>query len=68
MTSPARYQWRKMPTTGAYDIKPEDVKFGRSITLTRVKNWWAKDKKYYRYRFNADRMSYRLAGQHGHGV
>lgn len=58
---PARYQWRKMPTTGAYDIKPEDVKFGRSITLTRVKNWWAKDKKYYRYRFNADRMSYRLS-------
>ena len=58
---PARYQWRKMPTTGAYDILPEDVKFGRSISLTRVKNWWAKDKKYYRYRFNADRMTYRLS-------
>ncbi len=58
---PARYQWRKMPTTGAYDIRAEDVKFGRSISLTRVKNWWAKDKKFYRYRFNADRISYRLA-------
>ena len=57
---PARYQWRKMPTTGAYDIKPEDIKFGRSITLTRVKNWWAKDKKYYRYRYNADRLTYRM--------
>jgi microcin C transport system substrate-binding protein len=56
---PARYQWRKMPTTGAYDIKPEDIKFGRSIALTRVKNWWAKDKKYYRNRFNPDRVEYR---------
>lgn len=57
---PARYQWRKMPTTGAYDIKPEDIKHGRSIALTRVKDWWARDKKYYRYRFNADRIVYRL--------
>lgn len=57
---PARYQWRKMPTTGAYDIKPEDIKHGRSITLTRVKDWWAKDKKYYRYRYNPDRIVYRL--------
>jgi microcin C transport system substrate-binding protein len=57
---PARYQWRKMPTTGAYDILPEDVKLGRSISLNRVKSWWAKDKKYYRYRFNADRLVYRM--------
>lgn len=57
---PERYQWRKMPTSGAYDINPEDIKFGRSITLTRVKNWWAKDKKYYRHRYNADRLVYRM--------
>ncbi|MBL9115664.1 MAG: ABC transporter substrate-binding protein [Verrucomicrobiaceae bacterium] len=57
---PQRYQWRKMPTTGAYDIKPEDVKLGRSIALTRVKNWWARDKKYYRYRYNADRIVHRM--------
>lgn len=57
---PARYQWRKMPTTGAYDILPEDVKFGRSIMLTRVKNWWAKDKKYYKYRYNADHIAYKM--------
>ena len=59
---PGRYQWRKMPTTGAYDIAIEDVKFGRSITLHRVKNWWARDKKYYRHRFNADRIVYRVGG------
>ncbi len=56
---PARYQWRKMPTTGAYNIDPKEVKFGRSITMRRVKNWWAKDKKYYRNRFNADTLEYR---------
>ncbi|MDB6140285.1 MAG: ABC-type dipeptide transport system, periplasmic component, partial [Verrucomicrobiaceae bacterium] len=57
---PARYQWRKMPTTGAYDIDMKnDVKLGRSITMRRVQNWWAKDKKYYRYRFNPDRLEYR---------
>jgi microcin C transport system substrate-binding protein len=51
-----RYQWRSAPTTGAYIIKEEDIKKGRSVTLTRNINWWAKDKKSWRYRFNADRI------------
>jgi len=55
-----RYQWRCRPTTGAYAIQPEDVQFGRSVTLTRVKNWWAKDLKYYKNRFNPDRLVYRV--------
>ena len=55
-----RYNWRCRPTTGAYVIKQEDIIKGRSITLSRVKNWWAKDRKYYRHLFNADRLHYRL--------
>ena len=55
-----RYQWRCRPSSGAYAIHEEDVKFGRSITLTREKNWWARDKKFYRYRFNVDRIVYRV--------
>ena len=51
-----RYQWRFPPTTGAYEVLPEDVIKGASITQTRVKNWWAKDRKYYRYRFNPDKL------------
>ena len=51
-----RYQWRFVPTTGAYHILPQDIKKGRSITLTRVADWWAKDLKFYRYRFNPDRI------------
>jgi microcin C transport system substrate-binding protein len=51
-----RYQWRFPPTTGAYEVRPEDIVKGASITQTRVKNWWAKDRKYYRYRFNPDKF------------
>ncbi len=49
------YVWRFIPTTGAYVIHPEDIKKGRSITQTRIKDWWAKDKKFLRYRFNPDK-------------
>jgi microcin C transport system substrate-binding protein len=51
-----RYQWRFPPTTGAYEVLPEDIIKGVSITQTRVKNWWAKDRQYYQYRFNPDRL------------
>lgn len=51
-----RYQWRFPPTTGAYEVRPEDIIKGASITQTRVKNWWAKDRKYYRHRFNPDKI------------
>jgi microcin C transport system substrate-binding protein len=51
-----RYQWLFPPTTGAYEVLPEDLVKGVSITQSRVKNWWAKDRKYYQYRFNPDKM------------
>ncbi len=53
-----RYQWRVAPTTGAYTVREQDIKKGRSIALTRVKDWWANDKKHFRYRFNADRIHF----------
>ena len=55
-----RYNWRPRPTTGAYQILEEDIKKGQSITLSRVKDWWAKDEKYYRYLYNPDRIEYKL--------
>ena len=51
-----RYQWRFPPTTGAYELKPDGLVKGVSITQSRVQNWWAKDRKYYRYRFNPDKI------------
>jgi microcin C transport system substrate-binding protein len=51
-----RYQWRFPPTTGAYEVRPDGIIKGVSITQSRVKNWWAKDRKYSRYRFNPDQL------------
>jgi microcin C transport system substrate-binding protein len=55
-----RYQWRMEPTTGAYEVLPENVDKGRSVTLTAVPNWWAREKKHYRYRYNPDRLNFRV--------
>ena len=55
-----RYQWRFVPTTGAYQVLPADIKKGRSIALTRVNNWWAKDLKFWRNRYNVDRIHFNV--------
>lgn len=55
-----RYQWVIAPSAAAYRLKPEDLVKGESITLSRVEDWWLKDSKFYRYRYNADRISYRV--------
>lgn len=55
-----RYQWRFVPHAGAYEILPENVTMGANIVMTRVQDWWAKDKKYYRNRFNPDRINFAI--------
>jgi microcin C transport system substrate-binding protein len=57
---PQRYQWRVKPTTGAYVIDEDRTRKGRLIVLKRVKDWWAKDRKYQKNRFNPDYVRYRL--------
>ena len=51
-----RYQWRFETTTAPYLLDDKNLKKGRSVTFTRDKNWWAKDKKHWRYRFNTDKI------------
>jgi len=51
-----RYQWKFQPTTGPYVIEEEDIKKGVSIALTRQDGWWAKDNKFWRNRYNPDRI------------
>jgi microcin C transport system substrate-binding protein len=59
-----RYQWRVPPTTGAYTILPEElarIRTNRSgLTFSRVKDWWAADKRHFRYRFNTDEIQLRV--------
>ena len=53
-----KYQWRVLPTTGAYELLERNIERGRAVTLTKVKDWWARDLRFWRGRFNPDR--YRL--------
>ena len=51
-----RYQWRFQTTTSPYLLDDKNLRKGRSVTFTRNKDWWAKDKKHWRYRFNMDKI------------
>ncbi|MCC6415715.1 MAG: ABC transporter substrate-binding protein [Opitutaceae bacterium] len=53
---PERYQWRVVPTSGAYTVLPSGIDKGRSVTLTHVKDWWAENLPFWRHRFNPDRI------------
>ena len=53
-----RYQWRYEPTSGPYVVLDEHLDKGRSITLTRNDEWWAKDRKFWGNRFNFDRIHF----------
>ena len=51
------YQWQFEPTTGPYEVLPQNVDKGRRIIISKVPGWWAADLKHHRYRFNVDRIS-----------
>ena len=55
---PQRYLWRAVPTTGGYAVDADGVTMGSRITLSRVKNWWAADRRYTRYSCNVDHIVY----------
>ncbi len=47
-----KYNWKITPNTGAYALS--DFKKGKFIKFKRKNNWWARDKKYFKNRFNVD--------------
>ncbi|MBN2544925.1 MAG: ABC transporter substrate-binding protein [Spirochaetes bacterium] len=53
-----KYNWSIVPNTGPYQI----TKFnkGKFIIFERKKDWWAKDLKYFKNRFNADRVIFKV--------
>lgn len=55
-----RHDRRHQPTTGPYRVLPGDDLAERSITLTRVADWWGDRRAYFRHRFNPDRMVLRV--------
>lgn len=57
---PERYQWQFVPTSGTYVVCPEDIKKGRMISIRRTDDWWAIDNKFYKNRYNFDRMRFQV--------
>lgn len=55
-----RYQWRIEPSTGAYTVHEKDIIRGRSIKLSRVKDWWGYDLPQLQYGYNVDNIVYHL--------
>jgi len=56
-----RYQWQYAPTTGPYIVNPDDNRSmakGRFIRMERNDDWWARDNKFWRNRFNYDVMHF----------
>lgn len=51
-----KYNWKIVPNTGAYQIS--DVKKGKHVTFKRKKNWWAKDLRFFKNRFNVDTVKF----------
>ncbi|MEC7402029.1 MAG: ABC transporter substrate-binding protein, partial [Verrucomicrobiota bacterium] len=52
----SKYQWNPEPTTGAYVALPENVDKGKSVTLVRQQDWWADQKRFFRNRYNPDKI------------
>ncbi|MGK5090657.1 extracellular solute-binding protein [Deltaproteobacteria bacterium TL4] len=47
-----QFNWEIVPNTGPYQI--EKISKGKSVLFKRQQNWWAKDLKYFKGRFNVD--------------
>ncbi|MBU1341685.1 MAG: ABC transporter substrate-binding protein, partial [Proteobacteria bacterium] len=53
-----KYNWEIVPNTGAYQIK--EFKKGKFIKFKRKNNFWAKDRKYLKNRFNVDTVVFEV--------
>lgn len=53
-----KYNWEIVPNTGAYQIS--DFVKGKSIVFKRKKEWWGDDLKYFKNRYNADKIMFKV--------
>ena len=49
-----KYNWKIAPNTGPYQIS--DFKKGKHVRFKRKKDWWAKELRYFKNRFNVDKV------------
>jgi microcin C transport system substrate-binding protein len=55
-----RYQFTQFPGVGPYRVRHKDLEPNISITLERVKDWWADNLRYFRYRHNAENIVFHV--------
>ena len=53
-----KYNWKITPNTGPYQISK--FKKGKSIQFKRKKEWWAEDLRYFKHRFNVDKVVFNV--------
>lgn len=51
-----KYNWKIVPNTGPYQIS--DFKKGKFVKFKRKRDWWAKDLRYFKNRFNVNTVIY----------
>ncbi|MFH1156581.1 MAG: extracellular solute-binding protein [Pseudomonadota bacterium] len=51
-----KYNWEIVPNTGAYQIS--GFTKGKEVTFNRKKDWWGADLRYFKHRFNVDRVTF----------
>ena len=51
-----KYNWKIAPTTGPYSIS--EFQKGKYVIFKKNKDWWANDLKYFRNRFNVDKVRF----------
>lgn len=49
-----KYNWKIVPNTGPYHIS--DFKKGKYVKFKRKKEWWAKELRYFKNRYNVNRV------------
>ncbi|MBF0202313.1 MAG: ABC transporter substrate-binding protein [Desulfamplus sp.] len=52
------YNWEIVPNTGPYQI--DDFKKGKYVHFKRKKNWWGENLRYFKNRFNVDRVHFNV--------
>ena len=52
------YNWTVVPGTGPYMVS--EVEKGKRIKMTRVKNWWGENERFFKNRFNVDEVDFKL--------
>jgi len=53
-----KYNWKIVPNTGPYIIS--DFRKGKFVRFKRKKDWWAKDLRYFKNRFNVDNVIFKV--------